>query len=70
MAVKRFEIEQKEEVCEMRKDTRLVIVAIPGINEAGASNKYRDYVEEKWNNFDCIVVVMDGRQGVNTEEKM
>eukprot|EP00980_Cylindrotheca_fusiformis_P023717 scaffold10851_cov73-Cylindrotheca_fusiformis.AAC.1 len=70
MAVKRFEVELKEELCEMRKDTRLVIVDIPGINEAGASNKYRDYVEEKWNTFDCVVVVMDGRQGVNTEEQV
>eukprot|EP00980_Cylindrotheca_fusiformis_P000944 scaffold251_cov88-Cylindrotheca_fusiformis.AAC.3 len=70
MAVKRFEIELKEELCEMRKDTRLVIVDIPGINEAIASNKYQDHVEEKWNTFDCVVVAMDGRQGVNTEEKM
>eukprot|EP00980_Cylindrotheca_fusiformis_P031654 scaffold26754_cov113-Cylindrotheca_fusiformis.AAC.1 len=47
MAVKSFEIELKEELCEMRKDTRLAIANIPGINEAGASKKYRDYVEEK-----------------------
>eukprot|EP00980_Cylindrotheca_fusiformis_P002635 scaffold618_cov130-Cylindrotheca_fusiformis.AAC.39 len=70
MAVKRFEIELKEELCEMRKDTRLVITDIPGINEAGASNKYRDYVEDNWISFDCVVAVMDGRQGVNTEEQV
>eukprot|EP00980_Cylindrotheca_fusiformis_P016291 scaffold4841_cov132-Cylindrotheca_fusiformis.AAC.4 len=70
MAVKRFEIELKEELCEMQKDTRLVIVDIPGINEAGARSKYRRYVEAKWNTFDCVVVVMDGRQGVNTEEQV
>jgi signal recognition particle receptor subunit beta len=70
MKVKRFEIELKEALCEMRKDTRLVITDIPGINEAGASNKYRDYVNDNWKTFDCAVVVMDGRQGVNTEEQV
>jgi GTPase SAR1 family protein len=70
MKVKQFEIELKEALCEMRKDTRLVITDIPGINEAGASNKYRDYVNDNWKTFDCAVVVMDGRQGVNTEEQV
>ena len=67
---KRFEIQLDEELCDMRKDTRLVIADIPGINEAGASNKYKDYVTENWETFDCAIVVMDGRQGVNTEEQV
>ena len=67
---KTFDIEIAEQLCEMRSDTRLTIVDIPGINEAGASSKYRDYVIEKWHTFDCIVAVMDARQGVNTEEQL
>ncbi|CAJ1960386.1 unnamed protein product [Cylindrotheca closterium] len=67
---KRFEIELEEPLCEMRKDTQLVIVDIPGVNEADMSKKYKDYVENHWNTFDCAVVVMDGRQGVNTEEQV
>lgn len=54
----------------MRANTNLVIVDIPGINEAGTSSKYKDYVNEKWHSFDVAVVVMDGRQGVNTEEQL
>jgi GTPase SAR1 family protein len=67
---KTFDIELKEDLCEMRPDTKLVLVDIPGINEAGASNKYKDFVSDKWHTFDCVVVVMDGRHGVNTEEQI
>ena len=54
----------------MRKDTRLVLIDIPGINEAGdSSKKYKEYVELNWDTFDCVVVVLDAIQGVNTEEQ-
>lgn len=43
---------------------------IPGINEAHTSKKYKTYVEKNWDTFDCVMVVMDGRQGVNTEEQV
>ena len=65
-----FDIELDEQLCEMRNDTRLVIVDIPGINEAGACSKYKDYVDKKWHTFDCVVLVMDGKQGVNTEDQV
>ena len=29
-----------------------------------------DYVAQKWDTFDCVVVVMDAVQGVNTEEQV
>ena len=65
-----FDIQLDEQLCEMRIDTRLVIVDIPGINEAGACSKYKEYVDEKWHTFDCVVLVMDGKQGVNTEDQV
>jgi GTPase SAR1 family protein len=65
-----FDIELPNELCPMRKDTKLVIVDIPGINEAGSCDKYMKYVKEKWATFDCVVVVMDGKQGVNSEEQV
>jgi signal recognition particle receptor subunit beta len=65
-----FDIVLEEHLCEMRPDTKLVVVDIPGINEAGASSKFKDYVAAKWDTFDCVIVVMDGRQGVNTEEQV
>jgi small GTP-binding protein len=65
-----FNIELDEPLCDMRKDTALVLIDIPGLNEAGSKDMYRDYVVEKWDTFDCVVVVMDVFQGVNTEEQV
>jgi len=70
VCVKTFDIQLDEPLHEMRDDTKLVIVDIPGINEAGTSSKYKDYVNANWHTFDIAVVVMDGRQGVNTEEQL
>ena len=67
---KTFDIELEDDICETRSDTRLVVVDIPGINEAGASTKYKDYVAENWHSFDCVIVVMDAKQGVNTEDQV
>jgi predicted GTPase len=49
----------------MRKDTKLVLVDVPGLNEAGSKDMYRDYVNAKWDTFDCVIVVMDVFLGVN-----
>lgn len=45
---KTYDIVLPETFHEMRQNTKLVIVDIPGINEAGASSKYRDYVNDQW----------------------
>lgn len=65
-----FDVMLDKPLCDMRDDARLVVVDIPGINEAGTSSKYKEYVVNQWHTFDCVVVVMDGRQGVNTEEQV
>jgi signal recognition particle receptor subunit beta len=65
-----FDIHMEDRICDMRKDTQLVLVDIPGINEADSSKKYKDYVQDKWNTFDCVIVVMDAVQGVNTMEQV
>ena len=70
VAEKIFDIQLDEPLCEMRPDTKLTLVDIPGINEAGASSKYKDFVMANWYTFDCIVVVMDARQGVNSKEQL
>jgi GTPase SAR1 family protein len=54
----------------MRDDTKLVLVDIPGLNEAGSSSKYKDHVDRIWHTFDVVLLVMDGRQGVITEEQV
>ena len=65
-----FDVELEEPLCDMHKDTRLIIVDSPGINEAGTESKYQDYIEQKWDTFDCAIIVMDGSHGVNTEEQV
>lgn len=67
---KTFDVELEKDLVEMRKDTKLVICDIPGVNEAGADTKYKDYVSDHWHTFDCVVVVMDAKQGVNTEDQV
>jgi len=65
-----FDVRVEKPICQMRKDTKLVLIDIPGMNEAGSSRKYKNYVESNWNSFDCVVVVMDAGQGVNSEEQV
>jgi len=65
-----FDIQLNKDLVPMRKDTKLVVVDVPGINEANVINKYKDYVTEKWDAFDCVIVVMDARLGVNTEDQV
>jgi len=65
-----FDIQLKKELVPMRKDTKLVFCDIPGINEANVVNKYKDYVSENWESFDMVIVVMDARMGVNTEDQV
>ena len=68
---KTFHVQLQQPLCsDMRPDTTLVLVDIPGVNEAGSSKMYMDYVEQKWDTFDCVIVVMDAVQGVNTEEQV
>jgi small GTP-binding protein len=69
---KTFDIEIDEPIIsEMRADTQLVLVDIPGLNEADTKDMYRDYVTNKlWSTLDCVIVVMVVSQGVNTEEQV
>jgi Elongation factor Tu GTP binding domain len=65
-----FDVELDEPLCPMRNDTKLVLIDIPGLNEAGSKDIYQKYVNDKWNTFDCVIAVMDVMQGVNTEEQV
>jgi len=65
-----FTIRVEKPICKMRKDTQLVLIDIPGMNEADSSKKYKEYVKSKWETFDCICLVMDAMAGVNTQEQV
>jgi GTPase SAR1 family protein len=54
-----FDIELAEPLlAELRNDTSLVFVDIPGIRLSD-NCPYKHYVDEKWDSFDCIVLVLD-----------
>jgi small GTP-binding protein len=68
---KYFDVEVEESlVSDMHPDARLVLVDIPGLNEAQTGTKYQEYLTSKWRSFDCVIVVMDARQGVNTDDQV
>jgi len=68
---KYFEVELDHDLVEMRSDTKLVLVDVPGLNEAGeAFDQYKSYVRDQWHTFDCVVLVMDAKQGVNTHDQV
>ena len=54
----------------MRDDTRLVFIDIPGTNEAHSDQLYLDHVKKSWDEFDCVIVVIDANSGANTEEQV
>jgi small GTP-binding protein len=68
---KYFDVELAECFCPViHPGVRLVLVDIPGINEADTGGKYKEYLASKWRTFDCVIVVMDGKQGVNTGDQV
>jgi small GTP-binding protein len=70
---KTFDIEHDsldQPICHMRKDTKLVLIDIPGLNDAESKDLYQNYVSSKWKSFDCVIVVVDYTQAVNTEEQV
>jgi small GTP-binding protein len=68
---KYFDIELEDNFCtDVHSNARLVLVDIPGLNEAQTGTKYQEYLTSKWRSFDCIIVVMDAKQGVNTDDQV
>jgi GTP-binding protein EngB required for normal cell division len=55
---------------EIRQDTMLSLIDIPGLNEGDADKKksYLEWVNNNWSQFDCVVLVIDASTGVDTSE--
>jgi GTPase SAR1 family protein len=66
---KHFHVELEEEIIPMSKNKRLVIVDVPGITEAEADEKYRQYVLKLWHTFDCVILVLDGKKDDRMNEQ-
>jgi GTPase SAR1 family protein len=66
---KHFDVELEGKLIPMIRDAILVLIDIPGINEAGTDNKYKEYVSKKWHTFDCVILVMDGKHD-GTDDQM
>jgi GTPase SAR1 family protein len=65
-----FDIELPVTLCDMRNDTKLVLVDIPGLNTPGNNDMYLNYVNTKWDSFDCVVVVLDVFQDIDEQASM
>ena len=64
------DVKVPEQLFPMHPNTNLVITDVPGVNEAGSSEMYLNYVKQVWDELDCVIIVMDADQGVNTEEQV
>lgn len=58
-STKIFDIAIEEPALKIREDKRLVFADIPGIDFTNADCAYRKYVDESWQTFDCVVLVLD-----------
>jgi signal recognition particle receptor subunit beta len=53
---------------EMRNDTSLCLVDIPGVNDIKMKPVYKKWVNDNWSSFDCVILVMDATHGVDTAD--
>jgi GTPase SAR1 family protein len=55
---------------EMREDTALTLIDVPGLNNGDADKKKRilEWVKTNWSTFDCVILVMDAKTGVDTSD--
>jgi hypothetical protein len=51
-----------------RSDTRICLVDIPGMNDVKMKSVYKQWVNDNWSTFDCVVLVMDATHGVDTSD--
>jgi GTPase SAR1 family protein len=63
-----FDIAPRRDILgDMRNDTKLVLVDIPGVNDVGSTDRYVNYVNDNWDTLDCVVVVLDVFQSVQEQ---
>jgi GTPase SAR1 family protein len=63
-----FDIAPRRDILgDMRHDTKLVLVDIPGVNDVGSTDRYVNYVNDNWDTLDCVVVVLDVFQSVQEQ---
>lgn len=61
-----YNVDIEKEIVPMRSQTQFCFTVIPGV--AQDTTKHQKYVTEKWNTFDAIVVVMDGKKGISDDD--
>jgi GTP-binding protein EngB required for normal cell division len=61
-----YEVDTQEEMVSMRKDTQLTFILIPGALEG--STKYHSYIVDQWDTFDAVIVVLDGKAGIQDDD--
>jgi GTPase SAR1 family protein len=62
----------KGDLFQMRQDTQLVLIDIPGL-ETRSNNSpchYTTYVKQQWDSFDCVIVVLDVTANPSDQEHL
>jgi GTPase SAR1 family protein len=62
-----FDIEVPEAICDMREDTQLVVLDLPGFTFDESDHAYKSYLCTHWDSFDCVVVVLDVTETSNKQ---
>lgn len=67
-----YSIDIEKEIIPMHSQTAFSFAVIPGVVEGSGTTKckqpYLTYVTEKWDTFDAIIVVMDGKKGISDDD--
>jgi GTPase SAR1 family protein len=65
-----FDVELPEGLCEMRADTNLTLIDIPGIGNIDSECKSLSYLVRKSHTFDCVVFVFDALQPIKKQASL
>jgi small GTP-binding protein len=66
-----FDIEVAESICNMREDTQLVVVDLPGLTDVtNDDDLIVKYLNATWDTYDCVVVVLDVMESIDKQNDL
>lgn len=66
-----YYVKRVKDLCKLKKNVFLSVYDIPGINDGHTeSDVYKQYVNEKFKNFDIVIFVVDINSALNTKDEV
>jgi predicted GTPase len=59
-----MDVELKQSIFDMYPETNFILTDVPGINAQDPEDIYLQYLNARWESFDCIVVVLNALEDV------